>query len=208
FYLACLREVARDHGCRIHAYVLLPNHVHLLGTPRTRNGFTGMMQTMRDRYAQHVKKTYPRVIAPLAGLHQASGVQPDRTVLEVYRYIELHPVRSGLAPHPANYRWSSHARHALGVNDELITEHEQYRALSVSPTERFQAYRELLRQPLDPRVVDAIRQATAMEGVLGDESFVRQIEMAVKRRMVLPLRVAQPAPSVGADEQPVRKVAK
>ena len=32
-YLAWLREAAVEFGCRIHAYVLMTNHVHLLATP-------------------------------------------------------------------------------------------------------------------------------------------------------------------------------
>ena len=34
FYLDCLGQAARRHGCAIHAYVLMTNHVHLLVTPR------------------------------------------------------------------------------------------------------------------------------------------------------------------------------
>jgi putative transposase len=32
-YLQELREAALKHGCAIHAYVLMTNHVHLLATP-------------------------------------------------------------------------------------------------------------------------------------------------------------------------------
>ena len=33
FYLAWLAEYAEKTGCRVHAYVLMTNHVHLLLTP-------------------------------------------------------------------------------------------------------------------------------------------------------------------------------
>jgi putative transposase len=183
-YLKCLTKAARSHGCRIHAYVLLPDHVHLLGTPRTRKGFAGMMQTVRDQYAEYVKHTYQRTVGLCAGRHQTSLVQPNNTLLDCYRYIELHPVRSGLAQHPATYRWSSHGHHALGMADDLVTEHSQYRQLGDRPTDRYQAYRELLRQPLDARVIDSIRKATAIEGVLGDAFFLRQIAARLKRRVL------------------------
>ena len=32
-YLAWLQDGAAEHGCLIHAYVLMTNHVHLLVTP-------------------------------------------------------------------------------------------------------------------------------------------------------------------------------
>ena len=33
FYLECLYDAASYHGCAVHAYVLMTNHVHLLLTP-------------------------------------------------------------------------------------------------------------------------------------------------------------------------------
>jgi putative transposase len=183
FYLRCLKEAARSHACRIHAYVLMPNHMHMLATPRTRGGFTGMLQTVRDRYAQYIRHTYRRSNALWDGRYKASLVQPDRYLLDCCRYIEFHPVRAGIAKHPANYRWSSHAHHALGVNDALVTEHLHYRKLGADTGARRQAYRELSRDPLEPVVFDTIGAALNEEGVLGDDEFRQQIEIARKRRL-------------------------
>lgn len=37
-YLDGLRQGAEKHGCAIHAYVLMTNHVHLLLTPKSKTG--------------------------------------------------------------------------------------------------------------------------------------------------------------------------
>ena len=34
FYLDTLRMAAREHDFAIHAFALMPNHVHLVGTPK------------------------------------------------------------------------------------------------------------------------------------------------------------------------------
>lgn len=183
FYLRCLEEAARSHARRVHAYVLMPNHMHLLATPRTRGGFAGMLQTVRDRYAQYIRHTYQRSNAVWEGRYQASLVQPDRYLLDCYRYIEFNPVRAAIVEHPANYRWSSHVHHALGVSDELVTEHARYRNLGADAGGRRQAYRELYRDPLDPGVLNLIRVALNEELVLGDTQFRRQIETARDRRL-------------------------
>ncbi len=185
FYLRCLSEAARNHACRVHAYVLMPDHMHLLATPRTRGGFAGMLQTVRDRYAQHIRQTYRRGNALWNGRYKASLVQPDRHLLDCCRYIELNPVRAAIVKHPANYRWSSHVHHALGVADELITEHAQYRNLGTDAGERHQAYRELSRDPLEPDVFKAIEAALNEERALGDDQFRQQIEIAQKRKLSL-----------------------
>jgi putative transposase len=57
------------------------------------------------------------------------------------RYIELNPVRAGLARHPAHYRWSSYRANALGEADALLTPHALYCALGRSAEERRAAYR-------------------------------------------------------------------
>jgi putative transposase len=42
-YLGLLNEHAGEFECAVHAYVLMPNHVHLLLTPRMRSGMSRMM---------------------------------------------------------------------------------------------------------------------------------------------------------------------
>ena len=42
-YLNDLREVAKKYRCRIHAYVLMTNHVHTLVTPMMEYGISQMM---------------------------------------------------------------------------------------------------------------------------------------------------------------------
>lgn len=37
-YLTMLLEASLRHGCSVHAYVLMTNHVHLLVTPTERGG--------------------------------------------------------------------------------------------------------------------------------------------------------------------------
>lgn len=49
FYLDKLRAAAARHGCDIHAYVLMTNHVHLLMTPHTEESIGKTLQ-MLGRY--------------------------------------------------------------------------------------------------------------------------------------------------------------
>lgn len=39
-YLRWLKEGAKQHGCTIHAYVLMTNHVHWLMTPAARDSIS------------------------------------------------------------------------------------------------------------------------------------------------------------------------
>src|SRR5262245_9870414 len=50
FLHRCLREACEEHGCRVHAYVLMTNHIHLLITATTADGVSRVMQTVGRRY--------------------------------------------------------------------------------------------------------------------------------------------------------------
>jgi REP element-mobilizing transposase RayT len=58
-YLEWLREAAAAFGCRIHAYVLMSNHVHLLATPQRDDSLPRMMQSLGRRcvFADHPLRT-------------------------------------------------------------------------------------------------------------------------------------------------------
>ena len=43
YYLEKLEYAAKEHDCRIHAYVQMTNHVHLLVSPSDADGLSKMM---------------------------------------------------------------------------------------------------------------------------------------------------------------------
>jgi putative transposase len=91
--------------------------------------------------------------------------------------------------HPAEYRWSSYAFNAQGLeseglDNEMITPHPLYLALGKDDTSRQAAYRELFRYQLDVGMVDEIRKATNGNYALGNAFFVQQIEDALGRRVM------------------------
>jgi putative transposase len=45
-YLADLREAADRNACRVHAYVLMTNPVHVLVTPMSEYGISHLMQDL------------------------------------------------------------------------------------------------------------------------------------------------------------------
>ena len=85
--------------------------------------------------------------------------------------------------HPAEYKWSSYATNAQGVESEIITLHTLYDELGLDSTSRQAAYRELFRYQLDIGIVDEIRKATNGNYALGNAVFVQQIEDTLGRRV-------------------------
>jgi putative transposase len=98
------------------------------------------------------------------------------------RYIELNPVRAGMAASPASYAWSSHGANALGRVDELITPQSLYESLGTSPDARQARYRSELMRALTDDELRELRDATQFEWALGGEDLLRRVEAVTGRR--------------------------
>ncbi len=181
-YLDWLTEYAGKTGCRVHAYVLMTNHVHLLVSSEHGEGPGRLMKALGQRYVQYVNRTYRRSGTLWEGRFRSCPIQEDAYLLACQRYIELNPVRANMVEHPGDYPWSSYRTHAQGEPSALIHSHPLYLALSAEETQRHAAYRELFRHALEPGMVDDIRRAVHGNYALGNDLFAEQIEAALSQR--------------------------
>jgi putative transposase len=188
FYLKCLGESAVARGCSIHAYVLMTNHVHLLVTPSEPGAVGAMLQDVGRRYVRVVNNIYGRTGSLWEGRFRSSLIDSENYLLTCHRYIELNPVRAGLADTPVSYHWSSHAHYAGGRADSLITEHPEYRRLGSTDAERRAAFQFLFASTLDDRSLDQIRTAINSDSALGSEGFLDAAEETLGRSVRPPRR--------------------
>ncbi len=193
-FLAELEDLAPRHGLAVHAYVLMPNHVHLLASPAERDTLGRLMQALGRRYVRRFNDRHRRTGTLWEGRYRSTVVETDRYLLACMRYIDLNPVRGGLVSDPAIFRWSSHAHHIGQRADPLITEHAGYWALGNTPFERQVAYRRLFEDDQDPEEVAAIRYATHHGWALGQDAFVKNMAANAGRR-TLPAKAGRPRKS-------------
>ncbi len=183
-YLHWLKELSKKYRIDMHAWVLMTNHVHLLCTPWQENAISQMMQSIGRLYVRYFNHTYLRSGGTLwEGRFKSCLVQSDRYLLELYRYIELNPVRANMVDEPSDYSWSSYAINALGVESELQTPHPEYLALGATEEERQRNYRELFKVHVSVELLKDIRNSINKGLALGDERFALEIEALTKRRV-------------------------
>jgi putative transposase len=159
-YLRLLAVTAPQYGCSIHAYCLMTNHVHLLLTPHQHGACARVMKQVNQCYVQRLNKSAGRSGTLWEGRFHTSMVASDHYALACYRYIELNPVRAGMAAHPQDYRWSSYRSNADGRFDPIVSEHSSYLALSEAAESRRSAYRGLFEMGLQDSTLEDIRKAT------------------------------------------------
>ena len=104
--------------------------------------------------------------------------------MEVYRYIELNPVRAEMVNDPGEYAWSSYRTNALGALSDVCAPHQEYLALGSNANERQRAYRALFRNHVEKDLVEEIRSVTNKGLALGNGRFKVEIEALTGRRVI------------------------
>ena len=183
FYLEKLQLACATHGCAVHAYVLMTNHVHLLLTPQAEQSLPKAIQMLGRYYVQYYNYRYRRTGTLWEGRYKATLIDSETYLLTCMRYIELNPVRAGMVAHPSDYPWSSYQHNALGQPNALVTPYSEYRRLGTTESERQAAYRLLFKQHLPEKSITAIREATNKAWVLGNDRFKQRIQRHLERRV-------------------------
>jgi putative transposase len=182
YFHDCLDAAAYNYRLKVHAYVLMPDHVHILATPTISDGISRTIQSIGRNYVQYFNECYQGSGTLWEGRYRATVVDGKNYLLTCCRYIELNPVRSQLVEKPGDYRWSSYAHNARRKTDEMISPAREYQRLGSDDRERARAYRALFKQKIDEVEAQKITQATLKGWVLGDAKFARKIESLSGRR--------------------------
>ena len=182
-YLYWLKEFSGKFNVEIHAWVLMTNHVHLLCTPRENYAVSKMMQSLGRMYVRYFNHEYCRSGTLWEGRFKSCLVQEEEYLLQVYRYIELNPVRANMVSDPADYSWSSYQCNALGKESALMTSHLLYMNLGKGQDERLQNYRKLLEVHVSKKLIDDVRNCTNKGLALGSDKFKYEIEKLTKQRV-------------------------
>ncbi len=174
-YANWLTEGAIKFDLRVHGWVFMTHHVHLLVTPMHHDSVSQVMQYLGRLYVRYFNYSYARTGTLFEGRFRSSLVREDEYFLACLRYIELNPVRAGMVSDPGEYRWSSYRAHGLGVRIRLWEPHAVYLSLGDDAMARQQAYRGLMSELLDLAVIAKIRHCANTGLVLGTEKFRKQV---------------------------------
>lgn len=180
-YLGLMEEMAGRLDCGVHAYVLMPNHVHILATADDDFGAARFMKGVAQRYAQHFNRKHRRCGPLWEGRFRSSLVDSTNYLLVCYRYIELNPVRAGLVNAPQHYEWSSYNANALGQPSSFIAPQFDWLSLGETDEDRRMAYRALVSSGLSDAELAAVREAINANAALGSREFVLDVQAQAGR---------------------------
>lgn len=165
-YLKYLRESCAECDCKITAFCLMNNHVHILATPYEQDSLAKTMQKLGIRYVQYINKKHKRTGRLWECRFHSCLVDRDVYFWTVCRYIERNPVRAGIVIEPAGYKWSS-ARANSGMRSQHGFPEPIWKG-----THKREEYIRFLNQEDKKSDMDRIKKSTYRGNPIGTDKFL------------------------------------
>ena len=172
-YLQLLLGHAQMHGLAIYHFALMPNHVHLVLQVSRAPELSKAMSALNLTYALFYRRRYQYRGHLWQDRFKSLLIDRDSYLLECGRYVELNPVRAGLARDPRDYPWTSYQVYAEGFDNPLIAANPLYLAMGDTAKARQAQYQEFIR--------DGIRRGyeppiTRYQFMAGTSAAMRELE--------------------------------
>jgi hypothetical protein len=197
-----LAEWVDRFGLKLHAYVLMPNHYHLLAETTEAN-LSQAMQWLNLAYTVWFNRRHQRVGHLFQGRFKSVIVEPETWALGLSRYIHLNPVRvrrlaldraarrqqrQGLSGQPTarvvqqrlkllrSYRWSSYRAYAgYAKRPEWLCCGSVLAFGGGRAKQRVQDYRCYVEQGVGEGYADRPWEALVGQAVLGSGDFIEKL---------------------------------
>jgi putative transposase len=116
---AVLEQVRARHQTRVYAYVLMPEHVHLLVNEPPRLILAQLLKAVKQITSRQLRVTRPKFWQER---YYDSNVRGEKAQSDVTRYIHRNPVTRGLVDKPEDWPWSSFRHYANGMKGTVEIE--------------------------------------------------------------------------------------
>ena len=184
FYLDNLKEWKEKLKCKLYAYCLMTNHVHLVIDPGGDEQNLGLlMKRVAGRQTRYVNKMEKRSGTLWEGRYKSSPISTNDYLLACCRYVELNPVRARMVVQPEDYRWSSCSA-KVGLIEQGILDYDPlYLELSKNEKERQQKYCDYVHGMITEEETDQIRRAIHRGQLTGTGKFIKEVEEKLGKRV-------------------------
>lgn len=91
---------------RIHAFVLMPNHFHMLTSTPQANISPGM-QYLMNQTSREITRLSGRINQTFGNRHHKTLITTDHYFTNCYKYVYRNPVKAGLCTRVEDYKYST-----------------------------------------------------------------------------------------------------
>ncbi|MBU1418557.1 MAG: transposase [Proteobacteria bacterium] len=176
YYRVNLVDFKNEFQCKIYAYCLMTNHIHLVVDPGDKpESLSMLMKRVAGRQTRYVNRLEKRSGSLWEGRFKSSIVSTIDYLPACCRYIELNPLRAGMVTDPLEYKWSSYGCKTTSRNDPVVDYHPTYLALGSNKKERREMYAEYVLDTIPDYEIKLIKEALQRGQLTGGERFREEI---------------------------------
>jgi putative transposase len=162
YMLANMKDVTKKRSLEIYAFCLMPNHVHILASPRE-DELDEAMRDLFSRYAMMFNRKYQRKGHLFGGPYRQAVCLDDSYLLAASLYIHMNPARAEIVTDPRRYRWSSvKLFQDDGAPRSFVNPDFVLRLLARDKRQRKRIYSDLLDRSVSLAEGDVLEQADAV----------------------------------------------
>jgi len=157
----------------ILAYVVMPNHFHLVLWPERGSHISAFMRWFMNAHIRRYHR-FGELWGTghlYQGRFKAFPVQTDHHLLTVLRYVEANPLRARLVPRAEAWRWSSLSRETCLDGRVLLTP---------PPVRKPDRWVDIVNEGLPIATYDSLRMAAQRQIPFGDPNWIRFVDQQKK----------------------------
>lgn len=139
-YMDLIASCKKDISFLVHAYTLMPNHIHLLLEIK-KEPPGKIIKYIHSRYAIYFNKRYKLIGHVFQDRYHAKLIDTIDYFLQACKYIHLNPVKAEMVRKPENYVWSSYPGYKDKDKDNTLFETKRVLSYFQEPQrEKYCAY--------------------------------------------------------------------
>jgi putative transposase len=169
-FLQVIQQARRKFPLSLYNYCLMTNHVHLLFQAGKGDTLSEAMHWIANSFSRRFNRATGRNGHLWEGRFRSTIIEASSCFFRCMAYVDLNPVRAGLAVAPLGYRWSAHR--ALRDEDASVLDfHPLYLEVGPDAPSRYRFHTAMLAE-------EAARPAVSLATryFVGTAWFVRKME--------------------------------
>ncbi len=167
-----LESAIDKYEYRLHAYILMGNHYHLLIETGKAN-LNKLMHYINGSYTNYINRRKDRSGHLFQGRYKAILIDRDNYLLELSRYIHLNPVRAGIVERPQDYPFSSYSSFIKRKGEKIVYRDLIWAMMSKKVTEAPKKYRDFVENALADGQESPLKNVYG-GSILGNKSFIKE----------------------------------
>lgn len=184
YYLNNLKYWKERLVCKVYAYCLMTNHVHMIIDPcQEVDNLALLMKRISGRQTRYANKKEKRTGTLWEGRYKSSPIKTEEYLLACCRYVELNPLRAGMVVNPEDYQWSSY-KHKAGIKHiDWMDLDPLYNSLGSTKKEREEKYKAWIQETIPSGEWELLRQSVQKGQLTGSAQFIEEVADKIGRRI-------------------------